>query len=100
LCGLGVLATLDADSRVQRLVAAYISVGPAPVLVDLTETVVGQAHDAVDLADAAALAESRVDPDEDIHATASYRRHLAGVLTRRAAAAAVADAHGRSNGHG
>jgi aerobic carbon-monoxide dehydrogenase medium subunit len=89
LCGVGVLAALDADSRVERLLAAYISVGPTPVLVDLTEAVAGQPHDAADLAAAAALAEARVDPDEDIHATVAYRRHLAGVLTRRAAAEAL-----------
>jgi carbon-monoxide dehydrogenase medium subunit len=90
LCGVGVLAALDADSRVERLLAAYISVGPTPVLVDLTEAVAGQVFDAADLAAAAALAQARVDPDDDIHATADYRRHLAGVLTRRAAARALA----------
>jgi carbon-monoxide dehydrogenase medium subunit len=95
LCGVGVLAALDADARVERLLAAYISVGPTPLLVDLTETVAGRPHDAVDLADASALAGSRVDPEDDIHATAGYRRHLAGVLTRRAAAQALANAAAR-----
>ena len=42
--------------------------------------------------DVAALAQSRVDPEDDIHATADYRRHLAGVLTRRGAAVALAAA--------
>jgi aerobic carbon-monoxide dehydrogenase medium subunit len=95
LCGVGVRATLDADRRVARLAAAYISVGPTPVLVDLTEAVAGQAHDAADLAAASALARARVDPEEDIHATADYRRHLTGVLTRRAAAGALAAASER-----
>jgi aerobic carbon-monoxide dehydrogenase medium subunit len=92
LCGVGVVAALDADFRIERLTAVYISVGPTPILVDLTDAVAGQAHAAADLAAAAALAQDRVDPDEDIHATATYRRHLAGVLTRRAAARALADA--------
>jgi aerobic carbon-monoxide dehydrogenase medium subunit len=92
LCGVGVLAALDADSRVRRLLAAYISVGPTPVLVDLTEAVAGQVFDAADLSSAAALAQARIEPDDDIHATADYRRHLAGVLTRRAAAEALARA--------
>jgi CO/xanthine dehydrogenase FAD-binding subunit len=30
----------------------------------------------------------RVDPSDDIHASASYRKRLAGILTRRALSAA------------
>ena len=35
------------------------------------------------------LVDAAIDPEDDIHATAAYRRHLAHVLTRRA----VAQAH-------
>ena len=49
-------------------------------------------HDAADWAAAGALAAARVHPDDDIHASAAYRRHLAGVLTARAARAAAARA--------
>ena len=41
---------------------------------------------------------ARVSPGSDIHATAAYRRHLAGVLTERALAGALAHAKGRSDG--
>lgn len=84
MCGLAAAVTLDGDGRVSRARAAYISVAPTPLVLDLTEPVRGQRVDAADWAAAADLARERVDPEGDIHATADYRRHLAGVLTRRA----------------
>jgi len=89
LCGVGVLVTLDDDLRVAAARAAFISVGPTPVLVDLTDAVAGQQYDAVDWSAAATLARDRIEPEDDIHATASYRAHLAGVLLGRAGAEAA-----------
>ena len=42
--------------------------------------------------------ETQVDPEADIHASATYRRHLAGVRTARAARAAAAHAASRQEG--
>jgi carbon-monoxide dehydrogenase medium subunit len=84
VCGAGVLVTLDDDGRIVRARAAYVSVGPTPVPVDLTEAVAGQPWDSADWAGAGALASAAVEPDDDIHATAAYRRHLVSVLTTRA----------------
>jgi carbon-monoxide dehydrogenase medium subunit len=92
LCGLGLTVTLDSDERILRARAAYISVGPTPVLVDLTEAVAGRAARSADWTAAGVLAASQVAPDADIHATAEYRRHLVGVLTGRAGRAAVSHA--------
>ena len=89
LCGLGIAVTLDDDRRVSRARAAYVSVGPTPVLVDLAEAVAGRPFDAADWSGAGALAAGRVEPEDDIHATAGYRRHLTAVLTARAGAAAA-----------
>jgi aerobic carbon-monoxide dehydrogenase medium subunit len=89
VCGVGVLVTLDDGGRVARARAAYVSVGPTPVTVDLTDAVAGQVWDAADWAGAGALAAGAVDPEDDIHATAAYRRHLVGVLTGRATKAAA-----------
>jgi carbon-monoxide dehydrogenase medium subunit len=92
VCGVGVLVVLDQGLRVGSARAACISVGPVPVPVDLTDALGGQPHDAADWAAAGRLAAAAVDPEDDIHATAAYRRHLAGVLTARAARAAAAHA--------
>jgi aerobic carbon-monoxide dehydrogenase medium subunit len=98
LCGVGALVRLDGGLWVEAARAALISVGPVPVPVDLTDALGGQPHDAADWAAAGRLAAAAVDPEDDIHATAAYRRHLAGVLTARAARAAAAKAAARSQG--
>jgi aerobic carbon-monoxide dehydrogenase medium subunit len=98
VCGVGVLVELDRGLRVASARAALISVGPVPAPVDLTDALAGQPHDAADWAAAGRLAAGAVDPEDDIHATAAYRRHLAGVLTARAARAAAAHAASRLEG--
>jgi aerobic carbon-monoxide dehydrogenase medium subunit len=95
VCGVGALVTLDPDLRVTAARAALISVGPVPAPVELTDALAGQPHDAADWAAAGRLAAAAVDPEDDIHASAAYRRHLAGVLTARAARAAAAHAASR-----
>jgi carbon-monoxide dehydrogenase medium subunit len=65
----GVCALRDGESA--RV--ALLSVAPTPVVLDVP-----------DVAQARELAHSSIDPEPDIHASADYRRHLAGVLTVRA----------------
>ncbi len=95
VCGAGVVVTLDADRRVERVRASYVSVGLVPEVHDLTEAVAGKPVDSADWATAGALARTLVDPDTDIHASADYRRLLVGVLTERALTSAAAEAAGR-----
>ncbi|HEX6919255.1 MAG TPA: xanthine dehydrogenase family protein subunit M [Actinomycetes bacterium] len=83
VCGLAAVVSLDDAGLVERARAAYISVAPTPLVLDLTEAVRGRSVAAADWAAAADLAVGQVDPEPDIHASADYRRHLAGVLTRR-----------------
>ena len=92
VCGVAVLAWLSADRRVGGAAAAYLSVGPVPVVLDLTEAIAGAAADAAAFPAAADLARGRLRPAADIHATAAYRRQLAGVLTERALLEALAEA--------
>jgi carbon-monoxide dehydrogenase medium subunit len=82
----GVAALLDADpdGTVRRASIALCGVADRPVRRDEAETaLVGKRLDDGLVARAAALA-ADIDAVEDIHGTATYRRHLARVLTGRA----------------
>jgi carbon-monoxide dehydrogenase medium subunit len=92
VCGVATIAWLGADGRIGGAKAAYLSMGPCPVVLDLTDAVAGLAADSASFPAAASLARDRLKPTADIHATACYRRQLAGVLTGRALAEALADA--------
>jgi carbon-monoxide dehydrogenase medium subunit len=96
VCGVGAVVTLDDERRVETAKVGLISVGPTPTVVEVTDALVGQPHDAVDADSAGRLVMAAVDPDPDIHATAEYRRHLAGALTARAVNDATARAAERA----
>ncbi len=82
LCGVGAVAQLT-EGRLTSLRCAYLSVSDVPLVLDLTDS--WQAGEA----EAAAEVRQQVQPESDLHATADYRRHLAGVLTIRAAREAL-----------
>lgn len=82
MCGVGAVVTTDSDHAVTGARVALISVGPGPVLVDLTEAVRGSGGGFSQQAVREIVDES-IDPEDDIHATAEYRRHLAHVLTEQ-----------------
>lgn len=91
----GVAATLSLDphGRVARARIVGFGVGPRPVrVVDAERALVGGAPTPVAFAEAGRLAAAGVDPPDDIHATSTYRRRLAGVLTVRALTSALASA--------
>ena len=92
VCGVGALAWLAADGTIGGAKAAYLSVGPSPVVLDLTEAVTGLAAESARFPAAASLARATLEPGSDIHATAGYRRQLAAVLTERALVEALARA--------
>lgn len=96
VCGVAALVRLDDDGAVAQARAAYVSVSPTPLAVELSEAVVGAADfGAAGFGAAGRLAAETVRPHDDIHATAAYRRHLAGVLTVQALDAALAQARSR-----
>ena len=91
LCGRGRgghRSTTTGES-IARARVAYISVGPTPVLVDLRRDAGRRAGIAARTGRRRWRWPGRVEPEDDIHATADYRRHLVGVLTERACRAAA-----------
>ncbi|MDP9866723.1 MULTISPECIES: FAD binding domain-containing protein [Streptosporangium] len=84
LAGIAALISLDDDLRITGARVACVSVGPVPVLVDVTDACGHRPPASADWAAAARAVQERIEPEADIHATAHYRRHLAGVLTQQA----------------
>ncbi|MFL6116484.1 MAG: FAD binding domain-containing protein [Catenulispora sp.] len=89
LCGVGTLVRVDEVGAVVGAKAVYIAMGSVPQVVDVTEAVAGADIDSgVAWAAAGQIAADRLEPEDDIHASAEYRRHLARVLTARSLQAA------------
>jgi carbon-monoxide dehydrogenase medium subunit len=86
MCGVGTAVTLDDDNRVTSARAAYISMGPVPTVVDLTDALDPRNPDWQAAGD---LAARQLEPEADIHASAEYRSQLARVLTARSLRAAA-----------
>lgn len=84
LAGVAALVGLDEAGRVATARAVVIGVADRPVVVDLGDTLEGQAADHLDVTVAVERLRGSIDPSGDIHASAAYRRHLAGVLAGRA----------------
>lgn len=89
--GAGAAVTLD--SRGERFVAARIALGavaPTPLYVaEAGAALVGQPVSPDAIAEAARLAREATRPIDDLRGTAAQRRHLSGVLVRRALERAV-----------
>lgn len=92
LAGVGVAVNV-AGGRLGAARASFVSVTDVPSVLDLTSVLDGaELNDAgIDerLRAAAELARDHVDPVDDIHASADYRRHLVEVLTRRVLVSAL-----------
>jgi carbon-monoxide dehydrogenase medium subunit len=96
VCGVAVAVGLDGGT-VRSARAAYISMAPTPVVLQLPPPD-GDPGEAASWWAAGEHATSALDPDADLHASAEYRRHLAGVLTRRALAEAARAAGATGSG--
>ncbi len=84
LAGVGVVLRVRrgviAEARI-----ALTGVGPTPVRATQAERLLGGRRPSEELwTEAAEAVRAAVEPDGDIHASAEYRRHVAGVLTQRA----------------
>jgi carbon-monoxide dehydrogenase medium subunit len=91
LGGVAATLTLDPEGRVAGARIACFGVGPRPVRArDAERSLVGRPASAPALQEAGRLASASVDPLDDIHASAAYRKRLIGVLTSRALADSLA----------
>jgi carbon-monoxide dehydrogenase medium subunit len=74
-----------AGGEVSHAALAFLGASDTPVRVPAVESrLIGTNLAAAVIDAAAASVAETLDPPADIHATAAYRRHVAGVLTRRA----------------
>lgn len=97
IAGVGVTIALDGDAVTEARVA-LLGVGQTPLRARAAEAVLqGQQQDAELIAAAAQAAASDAEPEDDLHGSADYRRHLVGVLTRRAVEAAWRRALGEAS---
>jgi carbon-monoxide dehydrogenase medium subunit len=82
---------LDADGATVRSAAVALgAVGPTPILAEAAgAALVGSRLEPAAVAAAARAAEAAARPISDVRGPAEYRRHLAGVLTRRTVALAA-----------
>jgi carbon-monoxide dehydrogenase medium subunit len=89
----GVAAAVTVTDGVIRAArASFVSVTDVPDVLDLTEAVGGQEPVAADWDAAVEAVRAHIEPEGDIHATAAYRRMLAGELARRVLAQAASPA--------
>jgi CO/xanthine dehydrogenase FAD-binding subunit len=85
IVAVAVLLGLDSGRTVNFARIALGGIGPIPVRVAPAENaMLGKKPSAELYREASAAVTEVVDPPTDIHASSSYRRHVAGVLVRRA----------------
>ena len=91
LAGVAAVVTLDENGAIADARLGLCSVGPAPVRPHAAEALLRGQRPGDEAWTAAANSVVSVldEPLSDIHGSADYRRHLAGVLTKQALAAAA-----------
>jgi aerobic carbon-monoxide dehydrogenase medium subunit len=90
LVGVAATLTVDTGGVCTACAVALTGVGPTPVIArDAARALVGVKPTADAYAEVARRVASVLEPDSDLHASADYRKHLGGVLTRRALARAA-----------
>jgi CO/xanthine dehydrogenase FAD-binding subunit len=85
LVGVAALVRLDGDRRCTEARLAFTGVGPGPVRVPEAEALLaGRPLTKETAEDAGRAVTAALEPEGDIHASADYRKHVAGVLAVRA----------------
>ena len=94
LVGVACRLSVNAEGKVTDGTAALFGVGGTPVVPEAVTQLVGTRAEDTALAAVSAAVAAELDPESDVHASVAYRKHLAGVLTRRA----LGEAYARANG--
>ena len=95
MMGVAATITVDAAGRCIRASLALCNAGPTPMRASAAaQALLGQPVTADAIAAAAAKAAEEISPTGNVHCTAEYQIHLAGVLSRRALTTAGARAQG------
>lgn len=85
LCGVAVQIQLDDTDRVAQVWIGLTGVDQTPVVPkEAAALLTGKQPTEAIIAEVADAVRNSCEPESDLHGTAEYRRHLAGVLTRRA----------------
>jgi carbon-monoxide dehydrogenase medium subunit len=85
LMGVAVVVTLHDDGRCAEARIALCNAGATPVSADrAARALIGHRIGPAELLAAADGSRGEIDPPGNVHATAAFRRHLAGVLVHRA----------------
>ena len=85
LVGVAVAARMESDGIVRSSRVVVAGVSGTPKRMEMCEQLLeGQSLETSILAEAGAVVADEVEPSSDVHASSSYRRHVAGVLVRRA----------------
>ncbi len=89
LVGVACMLRLDEDGRCGEARIGLCNAGDTPMFAaQASQSLVGGKLGAAEIGTAAALVQRDIDPPGNIHASKEFQRHLAGVLTARALAAA------------
>ncbi len=98
IVAVAVLLGCGRDRRIDFARVALGGVGPAPLrMIAAEQALLGERPGAELFRGAGDVAAQAVDPPADIHASSSYRRHLTGVLVRRALTTAASRIKGRAS---
>ena len=88
----GLACTLEVSGgSITGAALSFFGADSRPIRVgDAEAALIGQAPDDAAFSGAAEIVSAQLDPPSDVHGTANYRKHIAGVLTRRGLAEAAA----------
>ncbi|HEY0735185.1 MAG TPA: xanthine dehydrogenase family protein subunit M [Herpetosiphonaceae bacterium] len=89
MAGAAAVVTLDGDGTIASGTLVLMAVGDAPIRVRAIEALRGQQPTPETIREIAESLDGEIDPPNDLHATAAYRRHLVKSLVRTTLTRAV-----------